>query len=237
MQLRAVLLQLEESWRPVAYASTALTDMESRYAQIEKEALAITWACERFSNYILGKHISIETDHKPLVPILSYKLLDNLPPRVLRFRLRMMKFDYTIQHVPGKFLYTADALSRAPIRGTPTLDEIASQQEVEVFIDSLTQQLPASSHRLQVYQKAQCDDPVCNQVITYCKRTWSEKHSIKAELKPFWQNRDKLSLYNDLLLFGSRIVVPKQLQQQTLEKIHQGHQGINRCRLRISSSI
>ena len=235
--LGAVLLQLEESWWPVAYASRALTDTESRYAQIEKEALAITWACERFSNYILGKHISIETDHKPLVPILSYKLLDNLPPRVLRFRLRMMKFDYTIQHLPGKFLYTADALSRAPIRGTPTLDEIASQQEVEVFIDSLTQQLPASSHRLQVYQKAQRDDPVCNQVITYCKRTWPEKHSIKAELKPFWQNRDKLSLYNDLLLFGSRIVVPKQLQQQTLEKIHQGHQGINRCRLRINSSV
>ena len=74
------MLQLEESWQPVAYASRSLNNTESHYSQIEKEALAITWACERFISYILGKHISIETDHKLLIPLLSYKLLDNLPP-------------------------------------------------------------------------------------------------------------------------------------------------------------
>ena len=55
-----------------------------------------------------------------------------------------MKFEYIIQHVPGKFLYAADALSRAPIRGTPTLKEITTQKEVEILIDSVAQQLPAS---------------------------------------------------------------------------------------------
>ena len=100
--LGAVLLQLSDStWHPVAYASRSMTDTEAHYAQIEKEALALTWACEKFSCYILGKHIILETDHKPLVPILSYKHLDNLPPRVLRFRLRLMRFDYDVVHVPG----------------------------------------------------------------------------------------------------------------------------------------
>ena len=80
----AVLLQKSDGhWKPVIYASRSLTDTESRYAQIEKEALATTWACERFSDYILGKHIEIETDHKPLVPLLNSKNLDTLPPRVL----------------------------------------------------------------------------------------------------------------------------------------------------------
>lgn len=50
-----------EAWRPVAYASRSLSDTERRYAQIEKEGLAITWACERFSTYILGKRIVVET--------------------------------------------------------------------------------------------------------------------------------------------------------------------------------
>ena len=82
-----------------------MSDTELRYAQIEKEALATTWACERFKDYLIGKEFSIETDHKPLVPLLSSKQLDSLPPRVLRFRLRLMWFNYTISHVPGKLLY------------------------------------------------------------------------------------------------------------------------------------
>jgi len=49
-----------------------MIETERRYAQIEKEALATTWACEKFSNFVLGKHIRIETDHKPLVPLLGF---------------------------------------------------------------------------------------------------------------------------------------------------------------------
>ena len=92
--LGAVLLQKQPSsihWRPIVYASRALTEVESRYAQIEKEALASTWACERFTDYILGKHVTIETDHKPLVSLLGSKQLNDLP---LRFRLRLSRFDY-----------------------------------------------------------------------------------------------------------------------------------------------
>ncbi len=74
--LGAVLLQeVGRIWKPVAYASSSLTDTERRYAQIEKEALGVAWACDRFSNYILGRMFEIETDHKPIVPILSTKNL------------------------------------------------------------------------------------------------------------------------------------------------------------------
>ena len=84
--LGAVLLQKHhEQWRPIAFSSRSLSETELRYAQIEKEALALTWALEKFSEYTLGKVIQLETDHKPLVPLLGQKSLDLLPPRVLRF--------------------------------------------------------------------------------------------------------------------------------------------------------
>ena len=65
-------------WKPIAYASRSMTEMEQRCAQIEKEAMA-TWACEKFSTYILGMKFMIETHHKPLVPLLGSKQLDNFP--------------------------------------------------------------------------------------------------------------------------------------------------------------
>ena len=61
--LGAVIRQVQPdgSLRPIAYASRALTETEQRYAQIEKEALTTTWACERFQQYLLGKSFKIET--------------------------------------------------------------------------------------------------------------------------------------------------------------------------------
>jgi hypothetical protein len=44
---------------PVAYASRALTQAEVSYAQIEKELLAVTYACEHFDDYIYGRHVVV----------------------------------------------------------------------------------------------------------------------------------------------------------------------------------
>ena len=72
--LGAVLLQ---EGKPIAYASKALTETEIRYAQIEKEMLAIVFACKKFRQYIYGKpNIYINTDHRPLVRIKEKPLND-----------------------------------------------------------------------------------------------------------------------------------------------------------------
>ena len=210
---------------------------ENRYAQIEKEALAITWACEKLSAYVLGLKVLLETDHKPLVPLMTYKHLDDLPPRVLRFRLRLMRFDYQILHVPGKYLYTADTLSRAPLPTNSNEETHRQQNEVECFIQSVILHLPASKERLETFKQHQADDAICSKLITYLSTEWPNKHSLPDILKPYWAARGNLSLHDDILLYGSRIVVPTSLQKQVLQKVHHGHQGIQRCRLRITSSV
>ena len=102
-----------DQWRPVAYASRSLSDTEKRYSQIDKEGLAITWACERFRDYLIGREFHIETDHKPLVPLLGEKDVCELPPRIQRYRMRLMRYNFTISHVAGRELFTADAVARS----------------------------------------------------------------------------------------------------------------------------
>ena len=231
--LRAVLLQkMGHDLKPVSYASQSLLEAETHYAQIEKEALAITWACD----YVLGRRFAIETDHKPLVPLLSTKLFDNLPPRVLRFRLRLMRFDFSIHHVPGKLMYTADTLSRAPT-STPHKSAVCLQEDVERLVAVVCSCLPGSEEVIDKYRVAQGQDTTVMTLVSYCSSGWPDKHQLKPEVKPYWQHRGKLTVNKGLLLFGDRIVVPKQLQVHTLEKIHQGHQGIERCRLRALSAV
>ena len=128
-------------------ASRSLDETEMRYAVIKKEALARTWACKKFSDYILGLPFVLERDHKPLVSLLQSKELPKMPPRILQFRLRLMRFSPTVQYVPGKHQTTADALSRAPV-GTPQETDTALIAEVESFaMETMTTHL-ASAQRL-----------------------------------------------------------------------------------------
>ena len=69
--LGAALIQ---DGRPVAYASRSLSDTEQRYAQIEKEMLAIMFALVKFNQYTFGRHVRVSSDHKPLESILSKPL-------------------------------------------------------------------------------------------------------------------------------------------------------------------
>ena len=113
-----------------AFASRALTSTEVKYAQIEKESLALTWGCERFCDYLIGKPFHMLTDHKPLVSLLGSKPLDSLPLRVQHFRMTLMRFTYTISHVPGKDLAVADTLSRAPV-SSPTSEDTQFNSAVD----------------------------------------------------------------------------------------------------------
>lgn len=102
---------------PIAYASRTLTPTKKRYAQIEKELLAVVFACSKFNDDIYGKHIQIETDHQPLVSILS-KSLHTAPARLQHMMLRLQKYTFQLIYKKGKHMHLADTLSRAPLETT-----------------------------------------------------------------------------------------------------------------------
>ena len=236
--LGAVIMQRQDNGdlNPVAFASRSLTQTESRYAQIEKEALAVTWACECFNMYILGMRFTLETDHKPLIPLLSTKPLDEIPLRVQRFRLRLMKYDYNIVHIPGKQLIVADTLSRSPREETDGGDDL--EAETTAYVNAILESLPASERRMQEIQLNTEQDPVLQQVMKFVREGWPNYiGDAPWSVQPYWKQRAELTIEKGLLMKANRIVIPSDLRLEMLEKLHTGHQGITKCRARAISSM
>ena len=229
--LGAVLTQQQKDgrWSPVVYASRSLTPTERRYGQIEKEALAATWSCTRFQDYLIGLTFTLETDHKPLLQLLGVgKSLDELPPRIQRMKMRLMRFSYNIVHIPGKELYTADTLSRAPLLETRNDDDLPD--EISAFVNLVMDGMPATDTRLEQIKRYQLEDDVCREITMYVKEGWPDRAHLKGLTSHYWSYQADLTVVDGLLMYGSRIVIPSALRQDTLEKLHEGHQGITKCR-------
>jgi len=233
----AALLQVQDDGelRLVSAASRALSDTEKRYATIEQEALGVVWACEKFRDYIIGLKVVIKTDHKPLVPLLNDIELDKLPARVQRFRMRLMRFDYHVEHIPGRDNVIADALSRSigPLHESDAM----FVEEVELYAVTMLYQT-ASSPRLGQLKALQEQDEVISRVLQYVRGNWpAYLPSHELLLRPYFENRLKLSIIDNILVFDDRIVIPQVERLAVLDKIHSGHLGVTKCRARAAQSV
>lgn len=86
--LGAALIQEGQS---IAYASKALTPTLQNYAQIEKELLAVVFRRAKFEEYIVGRDVTIETDHKPLESIIK-RPLHASPLRLQRMLVQLQRY-------------------------------------------------------------------------------------------------------------------------------------------------
>ena len=101
--LSAILSQKsadQDDRKIVAYISRSLSDIEKKYYQTEREALAIVWAIERLNLYLYGAHFTLITDCKPVEMILNNPM-SRPPARIERWNLRLQDYDFDIQYIKG----------------------------------------------------------------------------------------------------------------------------------------
>jgi hypothetical protein len=168
--LGAALIQIDpeepNKERIVAFASKALSEVETQYANIERELLAVVFGVEKFHTYIYGKSIKVESDHKPLETMML-KNLSQTPPRLQRMLLRLQPYDIKITYKPGKDLQLADFLSRY----RPNCE--GKHIEMEQTIHSIKW----SSDKLLQLQKDTKEDPILSKLIQVVVDGWPEKCS------------------------------------------------------------
>ena len=213
-------LDKESTRTIVQYASRTLSDVETRYSQVEKEALAVVWACEKLHLYLYGSEFDMVTDNKAIELIFG-NAKSTPKARIERWCLRLLPYKFTIKHQPGAY-NIADYLSRNPIGKTDSDDlEAVATKHVNLIINSA---IPFAVSRAEIAQATESDP--CLSTVT----KWVQL-KIKCDLGAFKQIKDELSVTEDgILIRGNRIVIPNSLQQKILVIAHQDHQGIVRTK-------
>ena len=210
--LRGLGACLIQDDRPNAFASKSLTGAESWYANIERELLAVVFACIWFNGYLHGCSFTVQSDHKPL-EMIHLKSMHNALPRLQYMVLQLQKYDMTIKYKPGSEMLLADALSRCPTR--------CSQ---EIKLDLHVDYIAFTSAWIEKLKDTTCKDPVLSTVYQLAQHGWpKERRRVPAIAKYYWDFRDKLSIDDGLLLKGLSLVIPAVLQESYLQCLHEGH--------------
>ena len=235
--LGGVLLQSHNGvLRPVAFCSRTLTSAERRYAHIEKECLAPVFACEHFHVYLCGLEFKLQTDHKPLVPIINSKELNEAPLRCQRMLMRLARYSPQAVYVPGKFMVVADTLSRNIESVTKNKEKVLIN-EIDAFSHGLMSCIPATSKMMSKISLAQSRDPLLSRVMNFTRDGWGVGH-VTGDLMDYFAARGDLSMYNgNILIYRNRLVIPLEMRSEMLQKLHEGHLSLHKCRERLQESV
>jgi hypothetical protein len=169
-----------------------LSDVESRYSQTEKKALAIVWDCEHYHLYLYGSPFTLLTDHKPLEVIFNNP--KSYPPaRIKRWHLRLQPYDFVVKYRLAETRNPADFMSRQLI------DSIDSKRQrhskiAEEYLSCIVEQTTLKAIMLSEISVATKQDRVLEDAMN-CIVTgnWSSVDS-SSETYPFLRVKDQLSI-------------------------------------------
>ena len=158
--------------------------------------MCIVFAAERFHQYIYGRDVEVQSDHKPLETI-TRKPLHNASPRLQLMMLRLLRYKLSIRYVQGSKMYIADTLSRAFLS-----TDSQPEHNMEMRIHSVSKYFPATPQKLQALKDASLNDDVQNQIRRYVMHGWPKyKDNASPQLHAYWGIRDEI---HDLLFAGEK---------------------------------
>ena len=221
----ATILQTNEEGflQPISYASRVLTKAEQNYSNIERELLGVIFGVTKFRLFVLGRKFLLQTDHKPLTKICNeHETLPQLVSnRIKKWTMILKAYNFKISHIAGKNNVIADFLSRKPINNMTSENEKVENDLILMVRDNetVTADCIASETR---------KDKVLREVIEFTRNGWDS--SFEDNLLPYFKRRFELSVENDILLWGERVVIPDSLREILLRDLHTEHLGIVRSK-------
>lgn len=170
---------------------------------------------EHFHQYVYGRSVTVHTDHKPLVTI-AKKEIGKISGKLQLMLLKLMRYQLTVQYVPGKQMILADTLSRAFLKMS-----VQEDTEMNAVVHSLSRHLAVSPEKKELYRKRRSE-------TTFYRSLYSTivdgRSTFKMLLLEYWSYRQHISVNDDLIFLEDRLVVPV-MRPEILRILHEGHLG------------
>lgn len=211
--------------RPVAFASVTLTQAQRNYSQLDKEAFSIIFGLKRFRQFLAAREFTIITDHKPLLQILGPT---NLIPvhtaaRLQRWALILASFKYKLEYRSTKLHGNADFVSRLPLPGAFLARE-STNVDCHFFEEQVMTNVTSA-----LIAKSTSKDIVLSKVLRYVMNGWPSTVDDPL-LVPYFSRKLELTIEQGCVLWGYRVLIPKELQKAVLQELHDTHPGITRMK-------
>lgn len=216
-----VLMQkYNNQWFPVQFSSRTLNNAERNYSQIEREALSIIFACEKFKQFLLGSQFTIKNDHKPLEKLFgpNKNVPINCSARLQRWALRLSQFKYKFEFIKGVDNVNSDFLSRLPLSDTVLENE---PYELIFVLDSL-EKTAITCKDIALHTDKDQNLCLLKQYIKY----GFPAHIDNYILKPYKNLVGELSILKNCIMYNNRVLIPESLRSKVLYQLHTGHPGI-----------
>ena len=195
---------------PVYFASKSLTAAQKNYVAIELEALAVSWAVQKFHHYLYGTLFTLQTDQKPLQAILS-KSLVKATPRMQRLLLPTIPYDMAVEYIKGETNFIADCLSRAPVAKDTIKLPILQ-------VNQITAHARCTQDRTDRLQQSTAKDDTLALLKHTVQHSWPQTITeLPPELRPYWTSREEISIEDGILLKGERTIIPAVDQPDILQ--------------------
>lgn len=226
--LGAVLTQVQADGKevPITFASKTLTKAERAYPQIQREALAIVWAMEKFDYYLLGREFIIVTDNNALKQIYGQDRIES-KRAAMRFegwQIRLAPFRFKTEFIAGKDNVVADALSRLCATEPCSYYEkknVMDLGQITPQVNALMKEGPVKTIRLEAIAEYTKEDEHLQTLIkALATNNWS--CNVKA-YKPF---AAEFYVKSGIIMRNHQIVLPQALHYQALRNAHVAHSGI-----------
>lgn len=187
----------------------------------------MVWGPERFHHLVYGREFELITDHKAHEFIFSPK--SKPCARIERWVLRMQAYKYKITYKPGKE-NIADPFSRLSCasQAKESIVSSAAERYVNWVISNAE---PRAIKIAEIITESANDGVIQAVKLALNLGEWSETAT------PFRAFESELCFRDDILLRGSRIVMPISLQERALDLGHEGHPGISVMKRRLRAKL